>query len=138
MGANPGVRQFVVTGRDQAPVALLTDRALRAEVTSEARCADGTLDPDEWFPVSADAEAARREAADAIAVCRACPVRDACLELSMRHWRIGQHGVWGGLVPAERSAVRRQRLESARRNGHALSVGDRTAGGTPTPAPVAL
>jgi Transcription factor WhiB len=138
MGANPEVRQFVVTVRDQAPLALLTDRALRAEVTSEARCADGTLDPDEWFPVSTDAEAARREAAGAIAVCGACPVRDACQELSMRHWRIGQHGVWGGLVPAERAAVRRQRLESARRDGHSLSAADLTAGGTPAPAPVAL
>jgi Transcription factor WhiB len=122
MSANPGVRQFVVTGRHEAPPALLTDWALRAEVTSKARCAVGTLDPDEWFPVSTDAEAARREAAGAIAVCRACPVRDACLELSMRHWKIGQHGVWGGLVPAERAAVRRQRLETERRTAcfHAL------------------
>jgi hypothetical protein len=122
MSANPGVRQFVVTERHEAPPALLTDWALRAEVTSKARCAVGTLDPDEWFPVSTDAEAARREAAGAIAVCRACPVRDACLELSMRHWKIGQHGVWGGLVPAERAAVRRQRLETERRTAcfHAL------------------
>jgi hypothetical protein len=116
------VRQSVVTMRGQAPFTLLTDRALRAEVTREACCADGTLDPDEWFPVSTDAEAARREAAGAIAICGACPVRDACLELSMRHWKIGQHGIWGGLVPAERAAVRRQRLESARRTGCALSV----------------
>jgi Transcription factor WhiB len=122
--------------RDQAPSALLADRALQAEVTGEARCSDGTLDPDEWFPVSTDPEAARREAAGAIAVCGACPVRDACLELSMRHWKIGQHGIWGGLVPAERAAVRRQVLESARRTGYALSVADRTADGTA--APVAL
>jgi hypothetical protein len=128
----------MVTVRDRAPFALLTDRALRAEVTSKACCADGTLDPDEWFPVSTNAEAARREAAGAISVCGACPVRDACLELSMRHWRIGQHGVWGGLVPAERAAVRRQRLDSARRNGRALPVADRAADGTPAPAPVAL
>jgi hypothetical protein len=128
----------MATVRDRAPFALLTDRALRAEVTSEARCADGTLDPDEWFPVSTDAESARREAADAIAVCGACPVRDACLELSMRHWRIGRHGVWGGSVPAERAAVRRQRLASARRHGHARSVAHRRADGTPGPPPVAL
>jgi hypothetical protein len=127
------VRQSVVSVRDQAPFALVTDRALRAEVTSGARCADGMLDPDEWFPVSTDAEAARREAAGAIAVCGACPVRDACLELSVRHWRIGQHGVWGGLVPAERAAVRRRRLTSARRNGHALSVANRTGDGHPRP-----
>jgi hypothetical protein len=109
-----GVRQSLVTVRDEAPFALLTDRALRAEVTRAARCAGSALDPDEWFPASTDAEAARREAAGPIAICETCPVRDACLELSMRHWRVGQHGVWGGLVPAERAAVRHQRLESAR------------------------
>jgi hypothetical protein len=32
--------------------------------------------------------------------------------LSLRHWGIGQHGIWGGLVPAERAALRRQRLAS--------------------------
>ena len=121
------MRQSVVPVRDQALSALLTDRALRAEVTSQALCADGSLDPDEWFPVSTEAEAARREAADAIAVCAACSVRAACLELSMRHWRIGQHGVWGGLVPAERAAVRRRQLASARRNGHPLSAANRMA-----------
>lgn len=131
------MRQSMVTMRDQAPFALLTDRELRAGITIEARCADGTLDPDEWFPLSTDEEAGRREAADAIAVCGACSVRDACLELSMRYWRIGQHGVWGGLVPAERAAVRRKRLESVRRSGHALSIADRAAGGIPAPAPVA-
>ena len=45
---------------------------------------------------------ARREAATAIATCMACPVRAQCLELSLRHWDIGQHGVWGGLIPADR------------------------------------
>jgi hypothetical protein len=91
--------------RARGPFAQLTDRALRAEVTSMAQCADGTLDPDEWFPVSTDPEAARREAAGAIAICAACPVREECLELSLRRWTIGQHGVWGGLVPAERAAL---------------------------------
>ena len=121
------MRHSVVPVRDQALFALSTDRALRAEVTSQALCADGSLDPDEWFRVSTDAETARREAADAIAVCDACSVRDACLELSLRHWRIGQHGVWGGLVPAERAAVRRLRLASAQRNGPALSAENRMA-----------
>jgi len=90
-----------------------SDRALRAEVALKALCADGTLHPDEWFPVSITVKAARREAARAIAICTACPVRGACLELALRHWTIGQHGVWGGLVPAERAALRRQRLAGA-------------------------
>jgi WhiB family redox-sensing transcriptional regulator len=117
--------------RDREPFAQLTDRALRAEVTSQAQCADGTLDPDEWFPVSTDAEAARREAAAAIAICAACPVREECLEVSLRHWAIGQHGVWGGLVPAERAALRRRWLAAAPGDGRAVSVLDRIADGPP-------
>ena len=40
---------------------------------------------------------ARREAAGAIAVCAECPVRTECLGLSLRHWQVGQHGVWAAL-----------------------------------------
>ena len=110
---------------DREPSAQLTDGALAAEVTRKARCADGTVDPDEWFPVSTEAEAARREAARAIAICMACPVRAACLELSLRHWTIGQHGVWGGLVAADRAALRRRWLASPHDYGRALSIHDR-------------
>jgi hypothetical protein len=38
----------------------------------------------------------------------ACPVRAQCLELSLQHWDVGQHGVRGGLVPAERAELRRR------------------------------
>ena len=48
----------------------------------------------------------RTEAAAALAVRTACPVRAQCLMLSLRHWDIGQHGVWGGMVAAERMALR--------------------------------
>jgi hypothetical protein len=37
-----------------------------------ARCSDGRLDPDQWFPVSADPGQACQEAAAAIAICTAC------------------------------------------------------------------
>ena len=83
-----------------------TDRALWTQVARYARCADGGLDPDEWFPVSVEAGMARQQAAAAIAVCAACPVRGECLALSLRHWGIGQHGVWGGLVAADRARLR--------------------------------
>ena len=86
----------------------ITDQASWAQVIRHARCADGDLDPDQWFPVSAEAGKARQEAATAIALCTACLVRDQCLALSLRHWDIGQHGVWGGLVPAERAQIRRR------------------------------
>jgi hypothetical protein len=110
---------------DREVPAQLTDMALAAEVTRKARCADGTVDPDEWFPASTGAEAARREAARAIAICMACPVRGACLELSLRHWTIGQHGVWGGLVAADRAALRRRWLAAPHQYGRAPSTLDR-------------
>lgn len=119
------MRHLMGTSGDREPSVLLTDRALAAEITTKARCADGTLDPDEWFPVSTEAEAARREAAAAIAICMACPVRGACLELSLRRWTLGQHGVWGGLVAADRAALRRRWLASAQEYGRVLSILDR-------------
>ena len=94
---------------------LVSDRDSWARVIRQARCADSGLDADEWFPVSTEVTSARGEAAAAIAVCRACPVRSQCLALSLRHWDVGQHGVWGGLVAAERAMLRRRML--TRRNG---------------------
>jgi hypothetical protein len=44
-----------------------TGSALWALVNRHARCSDGRLDPDQWFPVSADPGQARQEAAAAIA-----------------------------------------------------------------------
>jgi hypothetical protein len=83
------------------------DHALRAQVTRYASCADSGLDPDQWFPVSMDPASARQEAAAAIAVCTSCLVRGECLVLSLRQWDLGQHGVWGGLVTADRARLRR-------------------------------
>jgi hypothetical protein len=79
-----------------------------ARLIRQARCADSRLDADKWFPLSSEAESARREAADAIAVCRACPVRNLCLTQSLLHWDVGQYGIWGGLVAADRARLRRE------------------------------
>jgi hypothetical protein len=83
------VRHLIGTSGDREPSAQLTDRALRAEVSRKARCAGSTLNPDEWFPVSTEAETARREAAAAIAIFTACPVRGAWLELALSRSRGG-------------------------------------------------
>jgi hypothetical protein len=83
------------------------DRAAWVRLVRNARCTGSSLAPDEWFPVSAGADRARREAAAAIAVCMTCLVRPQCLAFSLQHWDIGRHGVWGGLVTAERAALRR-------------------------------
>jgi hypothetical protein len=100
---------------DQVALSLLTfgrgpdaDRALWGRLIRQARCADSGLDADQWFPVSATAESAAAEAAAALAVCRSCPVRSLCLALSLLHWDVGQYGVWGGLVAADRATLRRQ------------------------------
>jgi hypothetical protein len=58
-----------------------------ASIMEQARCAVSTLDPDEWFPASADPALARREVAAAIAVCAACPVQAEYLALSLAHWK---------------------------------------------------
>lgn len=94
-----------------------TGQASWARVIRHGRCADGSLDPDQWFPVSAEIGKARQEAAAAIAICTTCPVSVQCLALSLRHWDIGQHGVWGGLVAAERAALRRRVSANVTREG---------------------
>jgi len=88
----------------------MTDRVLWLLVTEKGACSTSGLSPDDWYPVSAPAEAAVREAAHAIAVCSGCRVREECLELALRNWTVGQHGVWGGTVPAERERLRAGRL----------------------------
>lgn len=90
----------------------LTDRQLLVRVTSPlARCAGGGADADDWFPVATQWSQARTEAARALALCAKCPVRGDCLELSMRQWDgAGRYGVWGGLLEAERAAIRKEWL----------------------------
>jgi hypothetical protein len=92
----------------------LTDSQLAGRVYRNAGCAASRVDPDEWFPITLDVTKARDLAAHAIAVCAACPVRVDCLELSMRHaGDIGAHGIWGGLVEAERRSLRPRWLAGA-------------------------
>lgn len=74
-------------------------------VTSAASCARSGRHPDNWFPASSNVTEARAEAAEAIEICGGCPVRDFCLDLSLRDQTLSQHGVWGGLVAAERQSL---------------------------------
>ena len=109
----------------------VTDYRLWARVTRHARCVGSGLDPDEWFPVSAEPATARHEAAAAIAVCATCLVRAQCLELSLRHWDIGQHGIWGGLVPADRARLRRLLTGHSWRRGTAVAGSEGVAAMSP-------
>ncbi|MGY1773533.1 WhiB family transcriptional regulator [Blastococcus sp. SYSU D00813] len=57
-------------------------------------------DPDGWFRTDpASVQAAK-------AGCGGCPARDRCLQLALAESE--QHGVWGGLTPAERADLDRQ------------------------------
>jgi transcription factor WhiB len=141
MTASPGIprARMVPSGRTRDGVATplphplrrgaAVDHALWARVTRYARCADSGLDPDRWFPVSVDPARARLEAAAAIAVCAGCLVRGECLVLSLRHWDIGQHGVWGGLVAADRARLRRALTAAHSARGGMAAVGGGVAGG---------
>lgn len=92
----------------------LNDSELADRVYRHAGCARSRLDPDEWFPLTADVSKARNQAAGAIAVCCACPVRADCLELSLRQASgIAAYGVWGGLVEEERRSLRHRWLAGA-------------------------
>jgi hypothetical protein len=88
----------------------MPDGQLTAVVTSSlARCSGDSGNPDDWFPVATRPARARTEAARALALCAQCPVRAQCLELSMRLWQSsGRHGVWGGLLAADRAEVYRE------------------------------
>jgi len=102
----------------------VTDYGLWAQVVRYARCADSGLDPDGWFPVSIEPTTARHEAAAAIAVCSTCLVRVQCLALSLQHWDVGQHGIWGGLVTADRARLRHLLLTGhGRRRRRAVAGG---------------
>lgn len=108
-GATSGPLAAVSPADHMAPMpGRLTEPALWALVIRHARCSESDLDPDQWFPVSANPREAHQEAAAAIAICTTCPVRGQCLTLSLPRWDIGQHGVWGGLVAADRARLRRR------------------------------
>lgn len=53
------------------------------------------------------------DAAEAVAICAACPVRELCLEFALATRQ--DDGVWGGLTGTERRRLRRRRREAARR-----------------------
>jgi hypothetical protein len=108
--ANNGGMSVAYSHEDYgSPVGAISGPDLWALVISRGMCSRSGVDPDQWYPVSAPASMARLEAARAIAVCSACVVRQHCLELSLRYWTVGQHGVWGGTVPAERAELRTRR-----------------------------
>lgn len=66
----------------------------------QARCAD--IDPELFFPIGRNASA-KRQIAQAKAVCAQCPVTAECLEWALETKQAD--GVWGGLSETERRAA---------------------------------
>ena len=69
------------------------------------RAACRGVDPDIFYPMTDE------EAEDAKAICRACPVREACLEWALANRE--RDGVWGGATERDRRRIIRQRRRSA-------------------------
>lgn len=89
-------------------------------------CADSA--DDKWFPAepgpSATGKARAAYEEYARAACSGCTVLMECRELALRiegRPRFQAHGVWGGLAPWERDALRRRRRERARRAAGAVA-----------------
>lgn len=61
---------------------------------------------DFWFPEKADGSMNTVEMVMAKSICRSCPHKAECAE-----WGIQKeaYGIWGGLVPKERYAIRAQK-----------------------------
>ena len=66
--------------------------------------------PELFFPMGAPS-LVEVQTARAKAVCRACPVREECLEWSLATAQ--DAGVWGGLDEDERREIRRRRRRAA-------------------------
>jgi WhiB family redox-sensing transcriptional regulator len=86
--------------------------------SEDGRCA--TADPELFFPRrGADTSAAR-------SLCRACPVRDECLDYALETRQ--KFGIWGGMTEGQRRRLRRSAVpESA-----AGQVMDRSDADDPT------
>ena len=65
-----------------------------------------SLDPDLFFPETANDEDAAK------AVCASCPVREACLDHALTASE--PYGIWGGLTLRERRMLRRSRAGERR------------------------
>lgn len=67
------------------------------------------FEPDLMFPEPTDRAATAR----AVAVCRGCPVRAACLTWALANPALTEYGVWGGTTPAQRRRKRNRPVRCA-------------------------
>lgn len=69
----------------------------------DAACRNSDLGTDAWYAYGLDKTTTWDPYADARAVCRICPVAGPCLDFALA--RDGESGMWGGMTPAERTAL---------------------------------
>jgi WhiB family redox-sensing transcriptional regulator len=81
-------------------------RSYRRPPAWHALGACATADPDSWYPEQDKPSKA------VLRVCAGCPVRDLCLDQAITDDE--QHGIWGGLNPAERRTLTRTATGSER------------------------
>ncbi|MGH3584846.1 MAG: WhiB family transcriptional regulator [Pseudonocardia sp.] len=86
-----------------------------------------TEDPDLFFPGGTTGHWLV-QAAEAKAICRACPVIETCLDWAMDSGQ--QAGIWGGTTETERDNLRRRRARAAARNRQAAAAAKTPACGT--------
>jgi WhiB family redox-sensing transcriptional regulator len=85
---------------------------------ARAVCRPGSgVDPETFWPLSVggrgdgDSATDMEQAADAIAICRQCPVQSDCLEFAIEHGEFG--GIWGGMTPHQRAWYARHHRRAA-------------------------
>lgn len=78
----------------------------------QAACRDE--DPETFFPAGESAPY-QQQVAEAVAVCRRCPVIRRCFAWAVEAGQ--EQGIWGGTTEHDRMSYRRRRSDAARKNG---------------------
>ena len=90
----------------------------------EARCADGSFDPELFFPISHEEQL--RSLPMIRKICGSCVHQTECIQYAIDNRE--QHGIWGGTTPAEREAVwKKQESHIQRRRTRSQILGEQSA-----------
>jgi WhiB family redox-sensing transcriptional regulator len=107
MAAEAGRQCDQRTKTSEVPMTVIDNHA---EWWSDAACS--TADPDLFFPISSSGPA-RRQVAQAKAICTRCHAQQACLGYALDAGPV--QGIWGGTTEAERRLLwQRERKARAR------------------------
>lgn len=68
------------------------------------------VDPELWFNSSRSGQERERERSEAVEICNTCPEQVSCLRYALDNDI--REGIWGGVLPADRMAMRSRRRVS--------------------------